>query len=197
MDNDGNHVDAVIEGTKVFLKIDVQSGYKVNGAFNGKGELVPLQQDDQGNYYIEVERGGGVFLSVSVEKIRALAEGGVKMPAIVIYRDDGSVEAKFYTQKDGVKLEKAGEPDAAAMSILSAGLDDACVHKASYAFTDTLENHGKLQITFVLPGYEGKLVTIATIVNGEQVLYKDLRVANDGTVSITVDHLGDFAVFLA
>ena len=190
VDGSGMPVDAVTEGTTVFLKVDVQEGYTVNGAFNGKGERVPLQQDASGNYYVEVERGGGVFLSVSTEKIELYGF------VIIIYREDKSVEAKFFVQRNDIKIEKTGEPDEAAMQVLSAGIDGACIYKASYAFTDDLANHGNFLVNFMLPGYEGQTVTVATAVNGEQVLYRNLRVGSNSAVAFSANRLGDFAVFL-
>lgn len=190
VDGSGMPVDAVTEGTTVFLKVDVQEGYTVNGAFNGKGERVPLQQDASGNYYVEVERGGGVFLSVSTEKIELYGF------VIIIYREDKSVEAKFFVQRNDIKIEKTGEPDEAAMQVLSAGIDGACIYKASYAFTDDLANHGNFLVNFMLPGYEGQTVTVATAVNGEQVLYRNLRVGSNSAVAFNANRLGDFAVFL-
>ena len=192
VDSQGTEVDKATEGTKVFLKVDLKPGYKVKGVYNGKGDLVPMQKDEQtGDYYVEVERGGGVFLSVSLAK---LSSGKPKV--INIYREDGSIEVTFIVQKDGIKIVKTGEPDAAAMAILSEGIDGECIYKANYEFNDNLKNHGKFQIIFRLPGYEGQKVTIATIVDGSQVLYKDLAVGNDGAVSINADHLGDYAIFL-
>ena len=51
------------EGDTILLKFDVQPGYSVNGAYNG---TTPLQTDASGNYYIQVARGGGIYLSVDV-----------------------------------------------------------------------------------------------------------------------------------
>ena len=53
-------------GDKVLLKIDIQEGYVVNGAYNGKDEKIPLLLDGTGNFYVEVPEGGGIYLSVDV-----------------------------------------------------------------------------------------------------------------------------------
>ena len=198
VDSNGAQVDTATEGTKVFLKVDVQSGCMVNGAFNGKGELVPLQKDaETGNYYVEVERGGGVFLSVSVSMIEAVPQKSGNNHVINIYREDNSVEVTFIVRSDSIRIVKTGEPDSAAMAILSEGIDGKCIYNANFKFDDDLENHGEFRIIFRLPGYEGQKVTIATIENGKQVLYKDLVVGHDSTVRINTDHLGDYAIFLA
>lgn len=60
------------EGTKVtIMKVNVPSGYQLTGAYNGKGEKVPLLKDSAGNYYINVPRGGGVYLSATWDAISA------------------------------------------------------------------------------------------------------------------------------
>ena len=57
------------EGEEVYFKVDLQKGYKLTGAFNGLGEKVAMLTDDQGNYYVAVPKGGGVYLSAVLEKI--------------------------------------------------------------------------------------------------------------------------------
>ena len=55
--------DVAREGEKVIVKVDLEAGYELECVYNGKGELVPLAKDDDGNYYVMVERGGGIYLS--------------------------------------------------------------------------------------------------------------------------------------
>lgn len=55
-------------GTKVILKVTVAEGYELTGAFNGKGEKTALLKDSDGNYYIEVPDGGGVYLTAELTK---------------------------------------------------------------------------------------------------------------------------------
>lgn len=62
-------VETAHEGEKVILNIDVNSGYELKGAYNGMGEKVPLQKDNDGNWYVIVPKGGGVYLSVELHKI--------------------------------------------------------------------------------------------------------------------------------
>ena len=57
------------EGDTVLMKIDIQSGFELYGAYNGLGEKVSLLQDEQGNFYVEVPKGGGVYLSASLGRI--------------------------------------------------------------------------------------------------------------------------------
>ncbi|MGI6221921.1 MAG: hypothetical protein ACOYIP_08690 [Coriobacteriales bacterium] len=74
-DAEGNALDKshgyeiAYEGDKVLLKVNVEDGYKLMAAYNGDGEKVALVQDADGNYYYEVPKGGGVYLSVELEKV--------------------------------------------------------------------------------------------------------------------------------
>lgn len=60
-------LDVAREGEKVLLKVDLEEGFKITGAYNGLGEKVALVLDDDGNYYVIVPRGGGVYLSVTLD----------------------------------------------------------------------------------------------------------------------------------
>ena len=62
--------DTAKEGETVYLKIDVMPGYELTGAFNGLGEKTALLKDAKGNYYVEVPKGGGVYLSAEMKKIQ-------------------------------------------------------------------------------------------------------------------------------
>lgn len=57
------------EGETVTMIISVEEGYKLKGAYNGLGERIPLQIDKDGNYYVEVPRGGGVYLTAELNEL--------------------------------------------------------------------------------------------------------------------------------
>ena len=57
------------EGDTVTLKVNVPEGYSLKNAFNGTDTKVQLLQDENGEYYLVVPRGGAVMLSVELEKI--------------------------------------------------------------------------------------------------------------------------------
>ena len=62
--------DVANEGDTVTLKVEIPEGYQLAGAFNGTGDKkVTLLKDSNGDYYLAVPRGGGVLLSVQLEKI--------------------------------------------------------------------------------------------------------------------------------
>lgn len=58
-------------GQKVYL--DVEDGWVITSAFNGEGEKVLLDKDDQG-WFVVVPNGGGVYLSAKVAKIEPAPE---------------------------------------------------------------------------------------------------------------------------
>ena len=60
--------ETALEGDKVLLKVDLDPGYRIKGAFNGHGEKAELIMDSEGKYYVVVPKGGGVYLSVDLEK---------------------------------------------------------------------------------------------------------------------------------
>ena len=61
--------DVAKEGDTVTLKVEVKKGYKLTGAYNGEGNSkVAITADANGNYFITVPKGGGVYLSVTLEK---------------------------------------------------------------------------------------------------------------------------------
>lgn len=62
----GNY-DVAKEGEKVLLKVDLEEGYRIVGAYNGiDQEKVDLLMDDDGNYYVIVPRGGGIYLTAAL-----------------------------------------------------------------------------------------------------------------------------------
>ena len=94
--------DVAKEGDSVILRIAVEDGYKLNAAYNGKNERVALLQDADGNYYIVVPKGGGVYLSADVSKLyhryavkKLLAETDNKAEATVKDKNGKESSAKL------------------------------------------------------------------------------------------------------
>lgn len=61
--------DVAHEGEKVLLKANLAKGYKILAAYNGLSEKMPLLKDENGNYYITVPKGGGVYLNVELNTV--------------------------------------------------------------------------------------------------------------------------------
>ena len=55
------------EGERVLVEVQAADGYKVTGVMNGEEEKVPLEQDENGNWYFDVPRGGGISLFAVTE----------------------------------------------------------------------------------------------------------------------------------
>ena len=64
-----NSYDVAHETETVTLKVTPPSGYELAMAYNGEGKAQPLSKDSDGNYYIVVPKGGGVYLSVEFSKL--------------------------------------------------------------------------------------------------------------------------------
>ena len=62
-------LDVAREGDKIIIDASgIEKGYKIAAAYNGEDEKLPLETDEDGNYYIVVPKGGGISLSVELEK---------------------------------------------------------------------------------------------------------------------------------
>lgn len=61
---------------EVIMKVNVPSGYKLTGAYGDKEQTLNLMKDASGNYYLKVPNGGGVWLSVGLEKLSSDDGGG-------------------------------------------------------------------------------------------------------------------------
>lgn len=68
----GEEYEVANQDDKILLKVNLEEGYNLVGAYNGDDEQVELLKDDQGNYYLVVPKGGGVYLSVILEQNDAL-----------------------------------------------------------------------------------------------------------------------------
>ena len=55
------------EGERVLVEVQAADGYKVTGVMNGEEEKVPLEQDENGNWYFDMPRGGGISLFAVTE----------------------------------------------------------------------------------------------------------------------------------
>ena len=100
-------VEVANENQKVLLKVELPEGKKLLAAYNGEGEKEPLLIDGDGNYYVQVPRGGGVYLSVEIGDV------GEKF-SVKFVNEDGSElqsdeleygETPAYTGETPVKAE--------------------------------------------------------------------------------------------
>lgn len=67
------------QGDEVTMKVNLPFGYRVKNAFNGTDTKVKLGRNSKGQYYLTVPRGGGVMLSVTLERV----------PSVITYYPEG------------------------------------------------------------------------------------------------------------
>ena len=61
------------EGENAAVKVNIPEGFKLDGAFTDEGKQVELLKDADGNYYVIMPKGGGVYLSAKLSEIPAPA----------------------------------------------------------------------------------------------------------------------------
>jgi len=83
------------EAEKVYLKLDIPSGYEVDEFYNGTGAaLVNVVKDSSGNYYLEVPRGGGVDIGVKLKAVSSNTENNdTPSGGSTYYRGDSSSDS--------------------------------------------------------------------------------------------------------
>ncbi len=62
--------DVAGETEKVYVKLDVPEGYQLAGVYADADRTVALTQDENGSYYLEVPRGGGIDVNVALTLIQ-------------------------------------------------------------------------------------------------------------------------------
>ena len=117
-------VETAHEGEKVILKVDVDDGYELNGAFNGQGEKVALQKDENGDWYVIVPKGGGVYLSVTVSRIEHKKKDNDDNDNTLTWTTPGNTVSGTYASAEafgsaGVSMIAAAAPDATVTINLS------------------------------------------------------------------------------
>ena len=75
------------------MTLKPKHGYELLAAYNGLGVKIPLMTDKDGNYYLAVPRGGGVYLSVDYNYNEPFKAGpwwyGETAPVTVSFDLDG------------------------------------------------------------------------------------------------------------
>ena len=62
-----NDLEVAHEGTKIYVDPTLENGYVLKGIYNGTGtEKYELSKDEEGRYFLEVPRFGGVYLTMEV-----------------------------------------------------------------------------------------------------------------------------------
>ena len=66
--------DTAREAQSIILSADLEDGYEIVAAYNGEAKT-PLTKDADGNYVVEVERGGGLLFSVELQYVSSAQTG--------------------------------------------------------------------------------------------------------------------------
>ena len=78
------------EGDTVVVKLNIPNGYMLNGVFGDVPKECKLLKDGNGDYFLVVPRGGGVFISLDLQRIYV----GKKTVKATFYPNGGTVEGK-------------------------------------------------------------------------------------------------------
>lgn len=157
------------EGEKVLVKLTIPEGKELVAAYwdQAKSEAGRLLQDAEGNYYLEVPRGGGVELSVVLKDIPKPEpetqpepepkeeKNSVASPLLMVWDADHKVEISFYnnrkfvaTMEDGSK-ENGSYRQADGKIILMSGGSEITIADDG-TFTYTSQNNASLSYRFDL-----------------------------------------------
>ena len=101
-DKDG--YDTAHMGDKVAMKVNVPAGYQLTGAFGDDGFSLPLKMDSDGNYYIIVPMGGGVYLSARLVQIMSNSNSHEDGPDYYSYAGKLSYVTITFDLNDGRTL---------------------------------------------------------------------------------------------
>lgn len=90
-----NYYEIAYEGDKVLVKpYRLKKGFKIVGAYNGYGKEEKLQKDKNGNYYIIVPKGGGIYLSVELEDSSGHYYSDIDSDGNALYNNDSEQKSK-------------------------------------------------------------------------------------------------------
>ena len=92
------------EGDIILLRADVEDGYKLTAAYNGKGLKIDLLKNENGEYYVIVPKGGGVYLTAELEYIGDIEEKEENQPRKEQQRKEQQIE-ELKPIKDEPKLQ--------------------------------------------------------------------------------------------
>lgn len=98
------------EGENAAVKVNIPEGFKLDGAFTDEGKQVELLKDAEGNYYVIMPKGGGVYLSAKLSEIPAPAPEEPEEPAKEPAEEPSAAPAVVPAVND---KEKAQETQAA------------------------------------------------------------------------------------
>ena len=197
------------EGDTVTLKVEVPEGYQIKNAFSDSDQTIEMAQDDDGNYYLIVPKGGAVMISVEFEKIpepepapQPAAETEGETKATTTFVQTTSTKVAIMKPADETNDTQAFKDEIQNVDILSILPDDIKellpegVSKVAEAITMTLENYDPEMGTVTLKIASKKTYTKgekATVVialpdgnGGYTFFYIEGEGQDDGTLNLNI-----------
>lgn len=183
--------DVAKEGDNVVLLIAVAEGYQLDAAYNGDGTKVALQQDSNGNYFLVVPKGGGVYFSADFSQIPVVEAAPVYTPVVAPAK---KAIAKAEDEISAEIADAEGKPIAvvvkdSAGNVVKANIDIVFYDDSTFEIDlDFDGNVTRLQGSFKL--VDGVLTF--TLKNGSEIqLTEDgilvIPLANGNTLEIKLD----------
>ena len=164
-------LDAAYEGDTVTLKATVQDGYRLAGAYNGTTALTLLDAD--GNYYIVVPKGGGVSLSVLLEKIQS---GDIPVaPAAPAAQPAAAEEETPEAEKNLIEeyAFTANDSDAKISfyddMTVTIVLPDGTEVQGTFAFEDGKLTFNGIELTITIDEEDGSYHCVYTLADGTEI----------------------------
>ena len=120
------------EGENVTVKLSIPDGLQLDGAFTDEGKQVELLKDADGNYYVIMPKGGGVYLSAKLSEIPAApaaepAAGPAAVPAAKDAEKAQETQAAEKAETEAVKTiaeTTAADRDGNAVIVANGTLDE-------------------------------------------------------------------------
>ena len=144
----GNEYQVAHEGDKVLVKLNIPEGKELVDAFwdVAKSQAGRLLKDAEGNYYLEVPRGGGVLLSVTLKDVPKQESKGtaqtaetkpyayVLAPILKVRDQTGMVEIDFYRDKRFIVKLENGEQEKGTFRTEDGILILKCADETEFSF---------------------------------------------------------------
>ncbi len=164
--------DTAKEGDTVTLKAAVQSGYTLKGAYNN-GTALTLKDAD-GNYYIVVPKGGGVSLSVILEKIAQEAAAPAALTPVSVTTAADTTEVAEKQLIDELAVPVADSEAQIAFyddSTFVITLVDGTELEGTFAFVDGKLTFNGVELDVTIDEEDGSYHCVYTTETGEEIQF--------------------------
>ena len=165
--SDSHGFDTAKEGDTVTLKASLQNGYKVAAAYNN-GTALTLKDAD-GNYYIVVPKGGGVSLSVLLEKIAQDTAPAPLVPVAVTTEAETASEKQLIDEFAFAAADSEAKVSFYDDSTFVIALPDGTEIGGTFAFVDGKLTFNGIELDVTIDEEDGSYHCIYTTEAGETI----------------------------